>query len=228
MGTKSDKDKIARSPTPPETEDEGDDVEWPVHGIVGEDVDVFGVSSYEVRWKNWNRADGTNTTWQRDFEGDPALVNSWNDAMKHQRLQKAAESQSIDLKLLASTPIHDRLTFERAQAVEEKMAERSRRDGGCAGKSYQGWMAEIDRQVAHHERSGGGEKQSQSSSSSQVASATVPKKRGRQSSLDRGGPHAESSRSTVSRSRRVSRAQDKVTTQPPPDGGDTDTIDSEL
>ena len=46
MGTKSDKDKIARSPTPPETEDEGDDIEWPVHGIVGEDVDVFGISRF--------------------------------------------------------------------------------------------------------------------------------------------------------------------------------------
>ena len=108
--------------------------------------------------------------------------------MKYQRLQKAAESQSIDLTLLASTPMHDRLTFERAQAVEEKMAERSRRNGGCAGKSYQGWMAEVDRQVAHHERTTSrGEKQSQSfssPSSSSLASA-VPKKRGRQPSLDR-------------------------------------------
>ena len=34
--------RIARSPTPPETDDDGE--EWPVHGIVGEDVDVFGVS----------------------------------------------------------------------------------------------------------------------------------------------------------------------------------------
>jgi len=43
MGTKS-SDKIARSPTPPDTDDEGEDIEWPVHGIVGEDVDVFGIS----------------------------------------------------------------------------------------------------------------------------------------------------------------------------------------
>lgn len=35
-------DKIARSPTPPETDDDGE--EWPVHGIVGEDIDVFGIS----------------------------------------------------------------------------------------------------------------------------------------------------------------------------------------
>ena len=37
-------DRIARSPTPPETDDDGE--EWPVHGIVGEDVDVFGISRY--------------------------------------------------------------------------------------------------------------------------------------------------------------------------------------
>jgi hypothetical protein len=36
--------KIARSPTPPETDDDGE--EWPVHGIVGEDVDAFGISRY--------------------------------------------------------------------------------------------------------------------------------------------------------------------------------------
>ena len=35
---------IARSPSPPELEDDGE--EWPVHGIVGEDVDVFGISKY--------------------------------------------------------------------------------------------------------------------------------------------------------------------------------------
>lgn len=36
--------RIVRSPTPPETDDDGE--EWPVHGIVGEDVDVFGISRY--------------------------------------------------------------------------------------------------------------------------------------------------------------------------------------
>jgi hypothetical protein len=49
MVSKSNKDKIARSPTPPDTdEDEGEDVEWPVHGIVGEDVDVFGISRFVI------------------------------------------------------------------------------------------------------------------------------------------------------------------------------------
>lgn len=218
---------IARSPTPPETDDEADDgEEWPVHGIVGEDVDVFGVSRYDrryrkqstshfsslfsvmrqapttllsefitdlkkkqkkqkqIRWKNWSRPDGTNTTWMRTID-DPALVDSWNDEMKYQRQQKANESQSVDLTLLPSTPMHDRLTFERAQAVEEKMAERLRRNGGVPGKSYQGWTTEVERQVARHERQrrpdGDKKRSSQSSSSARPAS----KNRGRQPSPDR-------------------------------------------
>lgn len=188
--------QISRSPTPPEPDDDGE--EWPVHGIVGEDIDVFGISRYEhtlshllrfkftppssnhfsqlrgklrpslsltpsfriddrllytkIRWKNWSRPDGTNTTWMREIEDDPVLVPSWNEAMRYQRLRKASESQSIDLVSLASTPMHDRLTFESAQAVEEKMAERLRK--GPPGKVYQGWTAEIERKVAHHERRG--------------------------------------------------------------------------
>lgn len=35
---------ICRSPSPPEADD-GED-EWPVYGVVGEDVDVFGISRY--------------------------------------------------------------------------------------------------------------------------------------------------------------------------------------
>ena len=34
-------DKIAPSPTPPDTDDEGEDIEWPVHGIVGEDCTIL-------------------------------------------------------------------------------------------------------------------------------------------------------------------------------------------
>ncbi|KAH9988305.1 hypothetical protein BJV77DRAFT_1070141 [Russula vinacea] len=112
MGSDS---KISRSPTPPEPDDDGE--EWPVHGIVGEDVDVFGIPSYELRWKDWARADGTSTTWVREIDGDPAIVASWNEAMKSQRLKKAMESQSIDLISLASTPMHDRLTFESAPSA---------------------------------------------------------------------------------------------------------------
>jgi len=106
----------------------------------------------------------------RDIDGDPAFIISWNEAMKSQRLEKAREHQSIDIMQLASIPMHDRLTFERAQALEEKSAERLRK--GAPGKVYQGWMAEVGSQVARR-----GEDNSSSS--------TVPKKRYREPSLYR-------------------------------------------
>jgi hypothetical protein len=113
----------------------------------------------------------------RDIDGDPAFVVSWNEAMKYQRLDKAAESQSIDLLSLASIPMHDRLTFERAQAVEEKMAERLQK--GPPGKVYRGWMAEVDRQAAHPPRRG------ETNTATASSSSTVPKKRTRVPSLRR-------------------------------------------
>jgi hypothetical protein len=42
--TGSGPNKIARSLTSPKTDDDGE--EWPVHGIVSEDVGVFGISRY--------------------------------------------------------------------------------------------------------------------------------------------------------------------------------------
>jgi hypothetical protein len=86
----------------------------------------------------------------REIEGNPEFVAGWNEQIKYQRVKKAVESQAIDLTLLASTPMHDRLTFECAEAVEEKMAERLRK--GPSGKLYRGWMTEIDSQVAEHEQ----------------------------------------------------------------------------
>jgi hypothetical protein len=136
---------------------------------------IYDLSTIQkVRWQNWSRSDGTNTNWMRDIEGDPAFVVSWNEAIKYQRVEKASESQSIDLMPWASIPMHDRLTFERAQAAKEKMTERLRK--GAPDKVYQGWKAEIDRQVSHHQRRG--EKNNSSSS-------TVPKKRSREPSLRR-------------------------------------------
>jgi hypothetical protein len=89
----------------------------------------------------------------RDIDGESALVESWEASMKAQRLRNAAQSQSIDITLLASTPMHDRLTFERSEAVKEKMDERLRKDG--PDKLYQGWDEEIDAHIARHENARG-------------------------------------------------------------------------
>jgi len=121
----------------------------------------------------------------RDIDGDSTLVESWEASLKEQRLRKAAESQSIDITLLASTPMHDRLTFERAEAVEEKMEERLRRDGPV--KLYQNWMEEIENQIARHE----GTREKTSPAKSKKVIKTTP--------VGREASYAESSRSVASR-----------------------------
>jgi hypothetical protein len=204
---------IARSPSPPE-EDDGEE-EWPVYGVVGEDVDVFGISSYEIRWKNWSRPDGTNTTWMRDIEGDSTLVESWNDSLKDQRLRKAAASQSIDITRLASTPMHDRLTFERSEAVQEKMEERLRI--AEPGQLYQGWMTEIEDQIARQEsgRLGG-----------EGSGPARSKKVNRIPPVGREESYAESSRSVARREQRAYTMQHSRRESPPFLGGDDDDLGS--
>jgi protein required for attachment to host cells len=64
----------------------------------------------------------------RDRGSNPEFIAGWNKQIKDQRVRKAVGSQAIDLTLLASTPMHGRLTFECAEAVEEKMAKRLRKD----------------------------------------------------------------------------------------------------
>ncbi len=164
----------------------------------------------------------------RDVEGESTLVESWNDSLKKQHLRKAVESQSIDITLLASTPMHDRLTFERSEAVKEKMDERLRR--AAPGTLYQGWMAEIDKQVARHE-SGRGEK----SSPAKLKRLRIPPV-GRcvillvatrspfmSGSTTREGSCTESSRSVASRGQRAPIMQ-KSGREPPPfvEGDDDD------
>jgi hypothetical protein len=50
---------ICRSPSPPEADD-GEE-EWPVYGVVGEDVDVFGISRYVLGTDVANQLSFTHT-----------------------------------------------------------------------------------------------------------------------------------------------------------------------
>jgi hypothetical protein len=53
--------------------------------------------------KNWSHTDRMNTMWQHGFKGNPALVNSWNDAVKGQHMQKVVKAQLIDLTLAVTS-----------------------------------------------------------------------------------------------------------------------------
>ncbi|KAI9508501.1 hypothetical protein F5148DRAFT_1149001 [Russula earlei] len=204
MGT--DWDKIARSPTPPEPDN--DDEEWPGHGIVGcgmyrspKKEKNYRKKTTGPSYEDWSRPDGTNMTWMRLIDGDPALVASWNKATRAQQQERVAASHSMDLWLLASMLAHDRLMFEHMQATEEKVAERV--CTGLPGKLYRGWMAEIDQQVASHDKQRGGKGGQGGEKMKKDAgdSSAVPRKHARSPSVgcEWQGSYAESSCLAASR-----------------------------
>lgn len=130
-----------RSPSPEESwsdaEGGNENGEWPIKGIVGEEVDPDGTLRYEVRWGNWSRKDGTNTTWQPDITDRGDLVNRWK---RTQRLKRNALAQdSLDMEVSwPDDAVHKRFTFLRAQAYEEK--KRKRPDNPSAAD----WDKEIE------------------------------------------------------------------------------------
>ncbi|KAG2158223.1 uncharacterized protein EDB93DRAFT_1077341 [Suillus bovinus] len=135
-----------RSPSPEESwsdaEGGNENGEWPIKGVVGEEVDPDGTSRYEVRWGNWSRKDGTNTTWQTDITDRSDLINTWK---KHQDNKRNALAQD-GLDIEVSWPddaVHKRFTFLRAQAYEEKKRK------GLDKPSAAHWDQEIERVRRH-------------------------------------------------------------------------------
>ncbi|KZT24356.1 SET domain-containing protein [Neolentinus lepideus HHB14362 ss-1] len=108
-----------------EEEDFGDDTdEWPVDGIVGEEVDLMGVSRYEVRWDNWKRQDGTNTTWTKRMHDRPDLIENWVKYQEKKRKRAAKESTDVVLEPLNIIDVHNIRTAKCSQAIEEKIERR--------------------------------------------------------------------------------------------------------
>lgn len=112
-----------RSPTPEETWSDAsggnENGEWPVMGVVGEEIRLDGTSRYEVRWGDWTRADGSNTTWQTDIPDRPDLVKKWKRVQRRKRSLLADESLDMEVRW-GDDAIHQRLTHQRAQGYEEK------------------------------------------------------------------------------------------------------------
>lgn len=139
-------DMWKRSPSPEESwsdaEGGNENGEWPIKGVVGEEVDPDGTSRYEVRWGNWSRKDGTNTTWQTDITDRSDLVNSWKKAQGHKRNALAQDSLDIEVSW-PDDAVHKRFTFLRAQAYEEK--KRKRLDKPSAAD----WDKEIELACRH-------------------------------------------------------------------------------
>lgn len=120
-------DMWKRSPSPEESwsdaEGGNENGEWPIKGVVGEEVDPDGTSRYEVRWGNWSRKDGTNTTWQTDITDRSDLINRWTKLQAHKRNALAQESLDMEVSW-PDDAVHKRFTFLRVQAYEEKKHKR--------------------------------------------------------------------------------------------------------
>lgn len=139
-------DMWKRSPTPEESwsdaEGGNENGEWPIKGVVGEEVDPDGTSRYEVRWGNWSRKDGTNTTWQTNITDRSDLVNCWKRLQSHKRNALAQDSLDMEVSW-PDDAVHKRFTCLRAQAYEEK--KRKRLDKPSAAD----WDKEIERACRH-------------------------------------------------------------------------------
>ncbi|KAG6820452.1 hypothetical protein H0H93_000206 [Arthromyces matolae] len=124
--------------------------QWDVE-IIGEEVAMWGSGKkpdirYEAAWKNWKRADGTNTTWNNSLlhEND---IKAWNQKESQRREKLASESTDIDISILTNIDVHLIPTQYRQHAVEEKVkrhrAEERQKKKEAGGKYVS--MAELTR-----------------------------------------------------------------------------------
>ncbi|KAG8217880.1 hypothetical protein J3R82DRAFT_6046 [Butyriboletus roseoflavus] len=119
--------------------DGNEDDKWPVKAVVGEEIRLDGTSRYEVRWDNWHRRDGSNTTWVTEKFDGFSLIRRW------QRIQERNRNSIADCSLDMEVPwpddaVHKRLTDHRSQAYDEKLRRRQ-----VAPVSTADWDAEIDK-----------------------------------------------------------------------------------
>ncbi|KAF8844600.1 SET domain-containing protein [Paxillus ammoniavirescens] len=189
-----------RSPTPEETWSDAsggnDSGEWPVIGVVGEELRLDGTPRYvgnssipdsihDVRWGNWHRADGSNTTWDTEDFDSRGVLNRWKRVQK--RLRNTLADISLDMEVpWPDDAVHKRPTQHRKQAYEEKLEKR--RAGGPI--STADWDAEVDAAYARLQEPERGESNSRlrvrrsvgGAGPSMSAAAAGPSRRGRMSS----------------------------------------------
>ncbi|KAI0051000.1 SET domain-containing protein [Auriscalpium vulgare] len=139
-----------RSKSPPEDwGDTQEDDEWPVEGIVGEHFDVMGGSMYQIRWANWRRPDGTNTTWAGDVPSNLELLDEWENDMKEQNHRLSTESSRVKLQALSFSAAHDRRTAEMSEAYKEKHARWEKEGAG----QLLNWDADVQYMYELHDDS---------------------------------------------------------------------------
>src|SRR6202035_1872729 len=76
----------------------------------------------QVRWGDWRRADGSNTTWMHHIPDQPLLVRRWDQKQRTNRAQMAFGD--LDIPLDGRLDIHRQSTLVRSMAFEEKLNKR--------------------------------------------------------------------------------------------------------
>ncbi|OCH92672.1 SET domain-containing protein [Obba rivulosa] len=124
--------------SPPPEEDWGDDANraWPVKRVVDEYVDAFGVKKYEIKWDDWSRPDGTNTTWEEALIGNEELIAEWEARQAGKRSTLAKKSLSLPVAPMPDQLWQEDRTVELSRAYEEKLREARRRN---IRKTYENW-----------------------------------------------------------------------------------------
>jgi hypothetical protein len=89
----------------------------------------------QVRWEDWSRSDGTNTTWMHALPDRPSLVRLWTRRQARRRENLASLSLSIDLGQFTPEDLVHEQTILRAQAYDEKLARHAR----IGHRVYEGW-----------------------------------------------------------------------------------------
>ncbi|KZT06198.1 SET domain-containing protein [Laetiporus sulphureus 93-53] len=164
-------------------ENDGTDREWEFSGIVGEEIDTFGVKRYEIKWKDWQRADGTNTTWQRDMSDMSDVQREWDEMQEDKRLEAARRNTGVKVRLEPGQVWHEDATIEMARGYEEQYREALRRNL----KLYARWdntlkSVHSDSDDGGQRRDGGG---AGDESSDSTGSPRLPKRKRLRPSSDR-------------------------------------------
>ncbi|KAJ3551284.1 hypothetical protein NM688_g4793 [Phlebia brevispora] len=73
----------------------------------------------EIKWGDWRRQDGTNTTWQEVLENEE-LTKAWAKKMKEDHTRLARENLAVDI-LDSTLPSHVFRTLETANGFQEKL-----------------------------------------------------------------------------------------------------------
>ncbi|EMD41544.1 hypothetical protein CERSUDRAFT_90112 [Gelatoporia subvermispora B] len=124
-------------PSPPPEEDWGDETSvWPVKRVVDEYIDAFGVKKYEIKWDDWSRPDGTNTTWETALIGNEEVIADWKARQAERRRRLAQHDIYVPVGHIPGQLFHEARTVENSRAYEERLRESRRRN---VRGLYEGW-----------------------------------------------------------------------------------------